>query len=184
LKKSLCALGFLLFSTSAFAQTPIAGPNSRYQFDFNTLNFNETGVTRFELRVDNGNWTSIGIATVILDPNTPPGETRYEHPVGVLSIGSHTTEIRACNILVCGNPSNAVTFNYTRTPGSPTLRLTQTIVVAGIIERAPYPIANVSVIDVRIPEYNVTLNFGSPTWNIPGIYSAAIGDKVFLSLSK
>lgn len=178
MKKVLLSCAFSLISTVVYAQ-PTVGPNSRFRVDHP----NSDVISRLELQIDGGAWNSIGLTSVV-DPLTPANHTTYEAPIPNLSVGLHTASVRACNALGCGPNTPNLSFRVIALPGVPTLRLTQTIAVAGIIQRGPYNLGNISVIDVRIPEYNVTLNFGSPTWNIPGVYSASVNDKVFLSLSK
>lgn len=179
MKKSiLTGIAFLISTQSLLAQ-PTVGPNSRFRVDHP----NSDVISRLELQIDNGTWNSIGL-TSVNDPLTPPNHTTYEAPIPILSVGLHTASVRACNALGCGPNTPALSFRVIALPGMPTLRLNQAIAVAGLIQRGPYALGNISVIDVRIPEYNVTLNFGSPTWYVPGVYSTNVGDKVFLSLSK
>lgn len=181
--KTATTIGILLCANLASAQSTV-GPNSNFRWDISTFEVTESQISRFELRLDNGTWIDVGLVRVTNDPTTPPNNSTYEYPLATITTGLHTAQVRACNPVGCGPESNTVSFRMLALPGAPVLRLTQTIAVAGIIERNPYQLGNLSVIDVRIPEYGVTLNFGSPTWNIPGIYSAAVNDKVFLSLSK
>lgn len=184
MKKGLCALSFLFFASTVNAQV-VVGPNTQYRFDFPTVDVVNFAITRFELKVDSGAYTTLGLPNPVTnDPNTPINSTTYGATLGTLTVGLHTAVVRACNAIGCGADSNSVSFRFLTVPSAPTLRLTQTIAVAGLINRAPYQLGNISVIDVLIPEYNVILNFGSPTWTIPGIYSAGLNDKVFLSLSK
>lgn len=176
--------GFLLlFASNSYAQVA-ANANSQFRWDHPSANITDAMITRFELQIDTGNWTSLGMTLPITDPLTPPDHVTFSRVIGVLTPGVHTARIRACNDFECGPVTNTLSFRMVVGPAAPILRLTQSISVAGIIERNPYQLGNISVIDVRIPEYNVILNFGSPTWNIPGVYTASVGDKVFLSLNK
>lgn len=176
--KKLLPLGFMLVTSLAYAQQTV-GPNSRFRVDQSNLDT----IDRLELQIDGGAWNSIGL-NIVTDPLTPSGSSTYETPIPTLPAGLHTASVRACNVIGCGQATPNLSFRVITVPGTPVLRLTQTITVAGVIQRGPYNFGSLSVIDVNIPEYGVVLNFGSPTWTIPGIYSASINDKIFLSLSK
>ena len=182
--KKIFVFAFFLLSVNANAQTLI-GPNTKLRVDHNTANITDAGINRFELKIDALPFSSVGLPAPVVDTSTPPGDSTYEFSIPTtLTVGLHTFQIRVCNALECGPVSNTITIRKAASPGTPVLRITQGIAIAGVIQRGPYQLGNIAVIDVRIPDYNVVLNFGSPTWNIPGVYSAAVNDKVFFTLSK
>lgn len=176
------SFGMLLFASVVSAQT-IVGTNSKYRFDMNSVEFNISGVTRFEMQIDSGLWSSIGLPPAILDPIGGIDNTTFEQPLGTLSVGLHTAAVRACNPDFCSVASNIVSFRFARIPGAPVLRLTPTVVGQGVV-RNRYFFQGKDVIDVYFPEINVTLNFVSPTFTIPGVYNVERNDNVGLGFWK
>lgn len=169
---------FLLNVGIANAQVQV-GPGSSYRFDQSTTDV----VTRFELQVDNGTWTPIGLPPVVTDPAGGGGNTTYAHPVGNLTSGNHTVKVRACNTLGCGPETASVAFRMVLIPGMPNLRITPILSGTGVVMNR-YRFGGIEVLDVFFKDIDTTIQIGAPTFNIPGVYNARKGDWVALALGR
>lgn len=76
-------------------------------------------VTRFEVSVDSGSFTSIGLPTTSNDANTTAGYNSYAWVIPVnTTVGTHAYSVRACNSLECG-AAGSVSVQIVRTPSAP-----------------------------------------------------------------
>lgn len=82
---------------------PVATPGQAFGVDYPDAAFTAGGVTRFELLIDAGTWTDVGLPTKQNDPQTPAGSSTYRIPIPAVTPGTHTVSVRACNTVLCGS---------------------------------------------------------------------------------
>jgi hypothetical protein len=182
MKKLGLTLSFVLVASSVIAQ-PVVGRGSLFRFDHNTVELAIDAVTAAEFQYDNGAWERIPLPTGFIDAETPNLMTSFRSPVKTtLSLGAHTTRVRLCNIIGCGDASNTVSYTYGNVPGVPTLRLNG--VAGGGVVQNRWNFGGLDIIDVKLDNSNIVLNFGSPTWTIPGVFSVQKNDRVELAISR
>lgn len=96
----------------AQAQTYPLGQALTAQWE-GALNEADAAVDHYEIRVDVGPWTPTGQAV-------PQATYSYPIPQALLTIGTHTVEVRACAAAVCGSSTAPVSVTITRPlPGLP-----------------------------------------------------------------
>jgi hypothetical protein len=120
--KRLAGILLMLASLSAFGQVPIVTQNNSPAIDYLTTDLTAFAVTRFEMQLDSGSFSSIGLPATTDDAKTLPGAHTYAGPkLGTLglSVGSHSFAARACNVTGCGAASLPLTFTYAPTVVTP-----------------------------------------------------------------
>ena len=181
MKKSLITLSLILFSTPLFAQ-PVVGRNSNFRFEHNTVELAIDEVNAAEFQYDNGGWERVPLPTGFTDGETPKLNTSFRSPIKVLPIGNHTTRVRLCNVIGCGEPSNAVTYRYGNVPGVPTLRLNG-IAGGGVVVNR-WNFMGLDILDVKLDGFGTIVNLGASTWTIPGYYDVRKNDRVDLAITR
>lgn len=180
--KALLVSSLVLVSTSAYAQSPVVGRGSNFRFEHSTTELAIDEVNAAEFQYDNGAWERIPLPTGFTDSETPNLNTSFRSPIKPLSLGAHSARVRLCNVIGCGEASNSVAFTYNNVPGRPTLRLNG--VAGGGIVQNRYNFMHLDILDVRLDNSNIVLNFGSPTWTIPGIFDVKKNDRVEIAISR
>lgn len=66
-----------------------------------------SAITRFEVKVDTGNWQSIGIPFAELFSTTLPGHHSYVYIIPTVSNGQHSFQVRACDSIECSFEATA-----------------------------------------------------------------------------
>lgn len=114
MKKFLSVLIFLTVASQAFAQTPITSARINQKigvaWDYTATDTSEGAVTRFEVQIDNGDWTDTGLVVHAV------GAT-YVFNTAFSTVGTHTAAVRACNATECGTPA---TMTISVLPAIPT----------------------------------------------------------------
>ena len=100
----------------ASAQAPQATATSKYTWDFSDANLAAAQVTRFEISVDGGPFTTVGLPAAFVNAQTGPGMMSYSSPVGALTQGNHTFTVRPCNAQLCGDPQLPFAFVFVVKP--------------------------------------------------------------------
>lgn len=111
-----------LLPTVAFAQTHVKQPFT-YKWDA------VAGAERFELKLDNGAYVSVGLPPLALGTHTLPGDLALT--------GSHSAEVRACNVaLGCSINTSTVAFVVDVPPPIPAAPINLRLVASA----APSPV--------------------------------------------
>lgn len=116
MKNIFLSAGFLLLSSVAFAQPQNATPTSRFQWAMPIADVNAGLITRFELKIDDGPFAAIGMAT---NDGGSGANILFSHPIPALTVGNHTAIVRACNVSGCGPESAPLTFVLVILPSAP-----------------------------------------------------------------
>lgn len=98
MKKWLWLVLFVLVAVPVLAQVPVAVAGDRIAWDYKDADLSNYAVNRFEIQIDSGAWTSVGIPTQTTA--TADGKT-YLVPFPALQPGNHTVSVRACNADLC-----------------------------------------------------------------------------------
>ena len=95
----VCVLG--LAGTLTAQQAPPAVAGDKFAWDYVEADIASYGVNRFEIQVDAGAWTAVGIPAAFTDAQTGAGKKSYSVPFPAMQPGNHTISVRACNADVC-----------------------------------------------------------------------------------
>src|SRR5688572_23571290 len=98
----------MLFLASIVQAQVLVGPNTTVTLDHSTANLAAAGVDRFEIRVDTGVWTSVGMGTPVTNPPPATGDSRFRFALPTLTPGIHTLQARTCSPFSCGSESNSL----------------------------------------------------------------------------
>lgn len=85
-------------------QPPVATSTASIGWDYSDADVASGGVIRFELQVDGGTWTDVGMHRIAADATT------YSTPVPALQPGQHSVSVRACNTSLCGDATAPLAF--------------------------------------------------------------------------
>lgn len=96
---------------------PVATVGDKFAFDYPDADVAAGAVTRFEQSLDGGAFASIGMS-VSNDAQTPPASKTYVTPIPALTPGTHQVRWRACNLLLCGDPSTPFAFELAVKPSA------------------------------------------------------------------
>lgn len=99
---------------------PVAQAGQSFAWDYADADLSAGAVTRFEIQIDGGTFTSVGMAQTFTDPDTPSGAKSYKTPIPALTTGSHTVAVRACNTELCGDATSPVGFVLAVKPATAT----------------------------------------------------------------
>lgn len=89
---------------------PVAQAGQSFAWDYADADLSAGAVTRFEIQIDGGSFTSVQMAQAFTDAQTPSGAKSYKVAIPALTTGSHTFAVRACNDQLCGDPTPAFGF--------------------------------------------------------------------------
>lgn len=101
---------------AAQAPPPVIG-GQFFGFDYQDADLASAAVVRFEMQIDSGTWTTVGIPSDTL-PIT--GGKTYKVPVPAITPGNHTVTFRACNVDLCGGAASPFAFKFVIVPALPT----------------------------------------------------------------
>lgn len=108
---SVLMMAILVVPSSVWAQAT-ALPSQSLAWTYSTAEIAAQLINRFEVKYDNGAYTSISVRAV-------PNQTDlYWDPLPALTSGPHTVVVRACNPNGCGDDSDV--FNFNMVAGRPT----------------------------------------------------------------
>lgn len=100
------------------AQAPTATPTQAFGVDYLDADMTTYAVTRFEIQVDGGAFTSVGIPPKQNDMQTPAGGSTYKIAIPPMTPGSHTVGVRVCNVVTCST-ATPLSFTFSITPVAP-----------------------------------------------------------------
>lgn len=103
-----------MFAAPLYGQA-IATSGQGFAWDYSDAAI-AAGVVRFELQLDGGTWTSVGLATVV---ETRATDKTYRVAMPALTPGPHTAAVRACNVDVCSEPTSLLSFKLVVVPETP-----------------------------------------------------------------
>lgn len=113
MRKFIVVLGIVLLAGLVQAQVPIY-PTQGIAFDYEDSVFAQFSITRFEVTIDGGNYTSINIPPKIVEATSTPGFSTYRLGISTLSpmtIGVvHNISFRACNVSGCSGSGGPFFF--------------------------------------------------------------------------
>ena len=99
-------VGCLLVGGVGQAQVDEPNLEQAFAWDYSDQHFGEFNVVRFEVRIDAGPPSAVGIPIL-------PGESQsYSAPIPVMPIGQHALEVRACSSTTCGAWSEPMLFVF------------------------------------------------------------------------
>ena len=99
-------LGCMLVGSAAQAQFYEPTLGHAFAWNYPDQSVEEFNVVRFELRIDEGPPSSVGMSVL-------PGELQtYITPLPVMPIGQHVLQVRACSSTTCGAWSEPLTFVF------------------------------------------------------------------------
>lgn len=88
-------------------------------FDLLDADVVTSGVTRVEMQVDGGAWSSVGMPPKRNDPQTTlPGASTYAIALPILE-GQHRIAVRACNPSLCSDPTTPLIVTLPTKPSTP-----------------------------------------------------------------
>ena len=99
-------IGFLAFTTDVPAQSPSATQSSLLAWDYPDELLVGSQVVRFELRVDQGVRSEVGLSAIASEPES------YFAQVPATTVGQHLLEVRACGAGGCGAWSAPLLFHF------------------------------------------------------------------------
>lgn len=115
--KTIALVAGALLIVTHTVKAQVAQPGQSFAFDY--PDSERPSIMRFEMQIDGGSWTDIGIPTrTFVDQNTLAGHTTYAQPVPALPTGPHTVAFRACNTSLCGEPSGTLNFTLAVVPAA------------------------------------------------------------------
>jgi hypothetical protein len=94
----------VLATTASMQAPPVATAGQSIGWDYTDADVAAGGVVRFELQVDGGTWSNVGMTKVAGSTLT------YSTPIPALTTGEHTVSVRACNTALCGDASTPLAF--------------------------------------------------------------------------
>jgi hypothetical protein len=112
----IAALCVVCLSVVVTAQTQVIIGTERFAWDYPDADLASGAVTRFEVKYDDGAFTSVGIPTETADI---PGGKTYKVQFSALKPGTHTVTARACNVDVCSEPMAPLGFVLAVVPSIP-----------------------------------------------------------------
>jgi hypothetical protein len=100
--KTLCVLLLFALSVPVIAQqAPPVLSGDRFAWDYVEADLVAYSVDRFEVQIDAGGWTPVGIPAAFTDALTQAGKKSYAIAFPATQPGNHTISVRACNPDVC-----------------------------------------------------------------------------------
>jgi hypothetical protein len=105
-----CATFVLAFAlsftrgVSAQQQPPVATAGAQVAWDYADADIAAGAVVRFEIQVDVGAWSDVGMTKLAGAAAT------YAAPIPALQTGQHTVSVRACNTNLCGDATSPLAF--------------------------------------------------------------------------
>jgi hypothetical protein len=106
-----------LFAVPVIAQqAPPVISGDRFAWDYVEADLATYSVDRFEVQIDSGTWTPVGIPVAFTDARTQAGKKSYAIPFPATQPGNHTITIRACNPDVCSAGTAPFAFKLAVVP--------------------------------------------------------------------
>jgi hypothetical protein len=106
-----------LIVITALSAMPVAVPQpiepTFFSFDYDDAEFEADTVSRFEMQIDTGAWTSVGIPTLTLPM---AGGKTYQVLIPAVTPGTHAVGFRACDLSACSGGSIPFGFKVVVTP--------------------------------------------------------------------
>ncbi len=99
-------LGWMLVGSVGQAQFHAPILEHKFAWDYPDLWVGELNVTRFEIRVDGGPSSSVGMSILSREAQS------YSTPLPDMPIGQHLLEVRACGPTMCGAWSEPMLFVF------------------------------------------------------------------------
>lgn len=100
------------------AMALVPAPQRAFLWEYPTADLATGEVSRFELKVDNGEWTDVGRLASEDQVGAEKGSVIYTATIPALKLGAHTAQLRACNVAECGEPATA-NFTVSIKPAPP-----------------------------------------------------------------